>query len=164
MAPRSMTAVPRPDLSSRLVAELPALRAWLRRAAGADGEDLAQEAIARALKYGGSHDGERELGPWLRGIALRLLADHRARRARAPQALEGDAHAEPSRPQEFDEREALERRLAGLSEIERDVLRRFHARAESVREIAKSLGVPEGTVKSHLHRARQKLAQGTRPS
>ena len=49
--------------------------------------------------------------------------------------------------------------LEHLDTTEREALVRFHARGESVREIATSLGLPEGTVKSHLHRARQKLAR-----
>jgi len=44
------------------------------------------------------------------------------------------------------------------------VLLRFHQREESVAEIASLLALPEGTVKSHLSRARHKLAQRKEPS
>ena len=49
--------------------------------------------------------------------------------------------------------------LAALTEREREVLMRFHAGGESVALIAASLALPEGTIKSHLHRARKKLVQ-----
>lgn len=43
--------------------------------------------------------------------------------------------------------------------IERRVLLEFHQDGRSVREIARALGSPEGTVKSDLHRARRRLAE-----
>jgi RNA polymerase sigma-70 factor (ECF subfamily) len=49
--------------------------------------------------------------------------------------------------------------LARLSSLERALLLRFHAQGRSVHELAAELGLPEGTIKSHLHRARRKLAE-----
>jgi RNA polymerase sigma-70 factor (ECF subfamily) len=57
------------------------------------------------------------------------------------------------------QREQVERMLVPLSPVEREVLLRFHQREESVAEIARALALPEGTVKSHLSRARHKLAR-----
>jgi RNA polymerase sigma-70 factor (ECF subfamily) len=146
-------------LDQRLVAELPAVRAFLRRLTGGRGEaeDLAQEVVARALRYRRAFDGERELGPWLRGTALRVFLDHRERRRRAPGEL-GEAPASRERHEELvEDRDAIERHLAKLSAVERDVVLRFHGRGESIREIAAALALPEGTVKSHLHRARRRI-------
>ncbi len=160
-----------PTLDERLVAELPALRAYLRRLAGSSSargevEDVAQEVVARALKYRAAFDATRALAPWLRGTALRALIDHRRRRSREPSALasNGAELAElPSRAQDrAEQREEIERALVRLSSVEREIVVRFHARSESLREIATALALPEGTVKSHLHRARRKLgAKGT---
>lgn len=158
------------SLDDRLVAELPALRAFVAKLAGAraptaDVEDVAQEVVARALRYRGSFDVERALGPWLRTTALRVFLDHRERGANAPQAIDGDARElETSHPEVgevAERREELASMLERLDEVERDVLVRFHARGNSVREIAGALRMPEGTVKSHLHRARRKLARYT---
>jgi RNA polymerase sigma-70 factor, ECF subfamily len=155
-------------LERDLVAELPELRAFLRRvAAGAarsEVEDMVQEVMARALRYRESFDGSRELGPWLRGTALRVLLDHRAKLARAPTALgeheEASAEASADEVGERMERlDSIERALERLSEVEREIVVRFHGRDESIREIAAALALPEGTVKSHLHRARRKLAE-----
>jgi RNA polymerase sigma-70 factor (ECF subfamily) len=152
-------------LEERLVAETPALRAFVRRLIGragrvADAEDVVQEALARALRYRASFDSRRALGPWLRTAALRTFLDHCTRSRTTPEdiAQHTDHLAAPARDG-VDEREELDSTLARLDPVERDVLMRFHRRGQSIREIAKALGAPEGTVKSLLHRARRKLGE-----
>jgi RNA polymerase sigma-70 factor (ECF subfamily) len=162
----AMTGEPKPEqtLDARLVAELPRLRDFVRKllgSAAADVDDVMQEVAARAWRYRDAFDGERALGPWLRGAALRVVFDQRARHARAPRSSDAAVDslaAETPKAQAWEQRETLARALEQLSSVERDVLVRFHARGESVREIAAALAVPEGTIKSHLHRARRKLA------
>jgi RNA polymerase sigma-70 factor (ECF subfamily) len=159
---------PQTSLDARLVAELPDLRAFVRRLAGggatsADVEDFVQDVVARALRYRDAFDAQRALGPWLRTTALRVFIDHRERGAKAPRAL--DAQDDELVAREVVSGERLERReeltamLEHLDATEREALVRFHGRGQSVREIAAALGLPEGTVKSHLHRARRKLAR-----
>ncbi|MCK6447270.1 MAG: sigma-70 family RNA polymerase sigma factor [Planctomycetes bacterium] len=139
--------------------ELPALRALVAKLAPAgDVDDLVQEVVSRALRYRDTFDGRRALGPWLAKTALNVCVDHRARRAR-----ETTSH-EPLEPAaapdtRVEEREHVAVLLAKLSRVERDVLVRFHQCGESVREIAAALGLAEGTVKSHLCRARKRLAE-----
>ena len=144
-------------LEARLVAELPRLRAFLRRLGGADCEDLSQEVMAKALRYRDSFDESRALGPWLRVAALRIWMDHRDRAQREPAVLgELDPAAVPEG--DLEDGELLQVLLARLATVERAVLLRFHRDGETIREVAAALGLPEGTVKSHLHRARRKLA------
>jgi RNA polymerase sigma-70 factor (ECF subfamily) len=147
-------------LDDRLRAEAPRLRAFvasLLGRTGADADDVAQEALTRAWRYRRAFDGRRELGPWLRTAALRVFLDHRERLQRAPETLE----SEPAAPERdlLVSREEIDRLLEPLSSVERDVVLRFHRRCESIAEIASRLRMPEGTVKSHLHRARRKLAE-----
>jgi RNA polymerase sigma-70 factor (ECF subfamily) len=149
-------------LEARLPAQIPPLRPFLARltgGAGADAEDLLQEVMARALRYRDSFDPRRPLGPWLRTTALRAWFDLRERRRREPIALGEDERelAAPPAP-EVGAGEGLEALLKPLSAVEREVLLRFHRDGASVREVAAALGMPEGTVKSHLHRARRRLA------
>jgi RNA polymerase sigma-70 factor (ECF subfamily) len=155
----------RPDLlRERLRDEAPRLRAFVVRLFGradADAEDVAQETLSKAWRYRAAFDAGRELGPWLRAAALRVFLDHRERKAREPEGLETEPAA-PARDS-VASRDALEHGLAVLSGIERDVLLRFHRGQESIAEISKRLSMPEGTVKSHLHRARRKLAERMSP-
>jgi len=153
-------------LEGRMSAEIPRLRAYVARLLGVgtsspDAEDALQEVLARAWRYRASFEEERALGPWLRRAALRVVLDRRSARERAPQAVELDPAEVPARARGdvAAQREQLERMLTPLSPIEREALLRFHARGESIAEIAAALALPEGTVKSHLWRARRRIAE-----
>lgn len=149
-------------LEERLTAEIPRLRGFLRRLGGRpvpDVDDLVQESLARALRYRESFDGRRALWPWLRRTAFRVFLDQRERdqRPSGPEA----APVEELPVRDVDraaQREEVRRLLAPLSTVEREVVVRFHRDGQSVAAVGRELGLPEGTVKSHLHRARRKLA------
>jgi len=147
-----------------LARTLPRLQGHLasprRRVPGVEPEDVAQEVVARALLYRASFQPGRAVWPWLRRLAQRVLVDQRQDRARrALVAVEPEAHAAEPRPAALDAREELELLLATLPAREREVLLRFHRDGQSVRDIAQALGAPEGTIKSHLSRARRRLAE-----
>lgn len=153
----------------RLLEAIPKLRGYVRVLAarslpGLEAEDLLQDLVARALRYREAHDASRELVPWLRTTALRLVIDARRRAARRPATLGGLSEeavpAAPARPNLTALREELQGLLARLDPLPREVLLRFHRDGQSVREIARALQIPEGTVKSHLHRARRLLRRG----
>ncbi len=153
-------------LDVRMSAEIPRLRAYVARLLGVsttspDAEDALQEVLARAWRYRASFEEERALGPWLRRAALRVVLDRREARERAPHSVELDPAEVPARANVDAEaqREQVERMLSALSPVEREVLLRFHQREESVAEIASALALPEGTVKSHLWRARRRIAE-----
>jgi len=52
-----------------------------------------------------------------------------------------------------------DRLLARLSDMQRQVITLYYFEERDVREVADRLGLAVGTVKSHLHRARQALAE-----
>jgi len=152
-------------LDERLAAEIPRLRGFLGKlngSRGADVDDQVQESLARALRYRESFDGRRALWPWLKRTAFRVFLDERrAARLRFEEGVEAVAEVPvPDRAGEgIAQREQVRRLLASLPAIEREVLTRFHQGGRSVREIAAALALPEGTIKSHLHRARRRLAE-----
>ena len=154
-----------PDLADGLVAESERLRGFLRRVTqrpNGEVDDMVQESFARALHYQESFDRTRALWPWLKRIAWRVFLDQRS--GNSPRALTLlDTVEEPAvfDKETTDVRDELHRLLRRLPPIERNVLVRFHQGGESVGELATDLGLPEGTVKSHLHRARRRLAQRT---
>lgn len=151
-------------LESALRRETPRLLRFLARLSGgkSEAEDLLQDVIERALRYRDSFDARRSAGGWLRRIAFRVFVDRRTRRAREPEGIGDAIETVESRASgqtaEVEVREELERLLAPLSDSEREIVLRFHARGESLLEVAHAMRLPLGTVKSHLHRARRRMA------
>ncbi len=165
---------PRAALDAELARCLPRLRSHLRGrlASSSPGEadDLAQEVALRALRYAGSFEPGRALWPWLRTVADRVAWDRLRERGAEPRPSPGARPQEPEHepaarpaPPDLELFEEVERLLSGLAPLERAVLAGFHLRGESIASLARSLGLPEGTVKSHLSRARRRLA-GLPPS
>lgn len=142
-----------------LAREAGPVRQWLSRRAHDEADDLLQETMARAWRHRGSYDAARPLGPWLHQTARSVLVEHLRAQGRRPELQELGEAAEPERSDMLAERELVARLVASLVPVERSCLLRFHQHGESLEEIAAALGLPLGTVKSHLHRARRKLAQ-----
>jgi RNA polymerase sigma-70 factor, ECF subfamily len=127
----------------------------------AEAEEAVQEALIRAwTRRSACRTPEAPL-PWLleitRNEARRLL--ERSRRARRAQM-----EAEPAEPELEDDalrgattRVTVEEALARLADADRRVLRLRYADDLTQAEVARRLGVPEGTVKVRLHRARRRL-------
>lgn len=159
--------------AERLEQARPGLASWLaRRGVPADRvDDAVQEAIVRAWRSRGSIDPGRPLGPWLVTIAERAFLDEersrrRGARREAASGTESDLGADraiaadPARRAEVRETiERLERELARLPARLGEVFRRFHREERPIAEIAVELGLPVGTVKSDLHRARRALTE-----
>jgi RNA polymerase sigma-70 factor, ECF subfamily len=127
-------------------------------------EDAVQEALARAWER--SERGERieQLAPWVTVVARNILRSgfrrlRLERRARSSLA-EADAEAlggGPGQGMTEDHVDVL-RALAGLTANQRETTVLHYYLGMPVAEVARVLGVSEGTVKSTLHRARQILA------
>ncbi|HTB74644.1 MAG TPA: sigma-70 family RNA polymerase sigma factor [Polyangiaceae bacterium] len=129
-------------------------------------EDLAQETFLRACRALRRFDasGPARLSTWLLTIATRLVQDERRKRRPPLQPLEAELPAiAPGTPETERRRAELGRALsqaaAQLSDDQRDVfvLAEFHGM--DMKEIGQVLGVPEGTVKTRLFRARERLRE-----
>ncbi len=149
---------PTPEtLEQRLTEAMPRLHAHLRGRT-AEPDDVAQEVVVRALRYSASFDDTRPLWPWLRRVVDRVLQDQWQADERRPVAAADLNPATVETPLLAAEGRDLEALLAQLRPVERKVLLRFHQGGETVVEIAAALDLPQGTVKSHLSRARRRLA------
>ena len=131
-------------------------------------EDIVQEAFVRVLTNLDRFDPKFRFSTWLFTIARRLYINHAERkRPMAAGELCGSwmgKGAAPEAPPEQDEsgraaRDELQRGLMKLSIDQREVLVLFHQHEWPIWLIAEHLGMPEGTIKSHLHRGRQRLRE-----
>ncbi|MCK9928581.1 RNA polymerase sigma factor [Frankia sp. Mgl5] len=143
---------------------------YLARRAGADlAEDLVSDTFVAAFEQRSRFDPARGPDgalPWLLGIATRILQGHRRAEARRWRVLE---RALPDRPEpaaadrvadrvDADAAvQSLVRALAELPDGERDALLLLAWGDLRYEEIATALAVPVGTVRSRIHRARNRL-------
>lgn len=156
--------------------ELDALRARALRLTGGDGPraaDLVQETMIRAYGAWDGYERGTNVGAWLMTILRNVFVSDYRRRMRTP------------RPIELDERAVSVLHLVSGSDpedeffrrvIDREVVRAISELPDEFRlplllsdleeldyaEIAARLGVPLGTVKSRLHRARRRLRRRLR--
>ncbi len=130
-----------------------------------DAEDLLQEVFLQAHRKMAGFRGESTIGTWLYRLTMNHCLDHlRGRQMKmsrstesldAEDAFEPAAHvpAVPSAISRLD----LEHAIAGLPEGCRAAFLLHDVEGFEHREVAKILGVSEGTSKSQVHKARMKL-------
>jgi RNA polymerase sigma-70 factor, ECF subfamily len=121
-------------------------------------EDAAQEAAVRAWRRRASClTPERPL-PWVATIA-RNEALRIADRRRADPLEDVSEAAEESREDEILGQADMARAIAGLSGLDRQVIRGRYWDDLDYRELGRLLHVPEGTARVRLHRALARLRQ-----
>jgi RNA polymerase sigma-70 factor, ECF subfamily len=138
----------------------------------ADAEDATQETFVTVLARADRFRGESALSTWLYRVTVNTCHDLARRRARRPQTPVEDVvaasdgalrHAEigwePGDPAEAREVEAaVQRALLNLDDVSRVLVVLVALEELSYAEAAEIVGVPVGTAKSRVHRARARLA------
>lgn len=127
-----------------------------------DANDAAQEGFLSAWQAIGRYDPKRAFRPWLMQIVVNAARDlRRRRRVRAAEPLDHVAAAARDNPAReagaSDLGEKLRAALATLPERQRLAVVLFDAEGYPQAEIAKMLGIPEGTVKSDVFHGRRAL-------
>jgi len=129
-------------------------------------EDVVQEAFVRVISNLHRFDFRYRFSTWLFTIARRLYLNAVAKsKPYYDTDTVGAAGAGAARPEDqthADEdqgvqRDAIQHALMELSDEQREVIVLFHQLDWPIALIASHLGMPEGTVKSHLHRGRHRL-------
>ncbi|HSG39886.1 MAG TPA: sigma-70 family RNA polymerase sigma factor [Thermoanaerobaculia bacterium] len=139
-----------------------------------EAEDVTQEVLLRLWRHQEGVDEER-LGAWLLRVTRNACYDLlRRRRSEAAAGIEvsfdeEDARevvsVEPSpesRAQDADFRRLLLETLGELGEPYKSVVILREVQGLPHREIGEALGIPEATVRVHLHRGRRKLRERLR--
>ena len=136
------------------------VRGFLHRLAREHADDLAQETFIAAYRRIGHFRGEAKFSTWLVAIAYNAL--RQMQRSQAYQRkIEGAMRLEQpfslvdERPEVHD----LEKVLAWLDDDERALLALSYAHEYSHREISGITGMPIGTVKSKLARAKARILE-----
>ena len=131
--------------------------------------DVAQEAFLKAHRALPKFRGESKISTWFYTILVREAKRYNQRQKRKEQILNLFAlrsKVEPcSTAQQFEKvarhnlQQEILKALGKLSTNQRDVIILIYMQGMSVDETAKILGKANGTIKSHLNRALQKLRE-----
>lgn len=142
------------------------LRAGVRDSNVAD--DLFQETMLVAWKRLADFERSRPFGPWLRGIAGKILLSHYRRQAKQERALDGPAlewldsrfaAIEQQQGDTFSEKlSALRECVASLDEKYRKPIQLRYQQNLPLEEIVESMSIALGTLKKRLTRSKSKLS------
>ncbi|MEQ7127265.1 RNA polymerase sigma factor [Actinopolymorpha sp. B11F2] len=148
-----------------------------RRLGASAADDVVGDTFLAAFRRRRRYDLTRpDALPWLYGIASNLVGRHRRAEVRAYRALARtgvdpvvDSYAEQveARVTAQGMHRDLAAALARLAKRDRDVLLLYAWAELSYADIATALGIPTGTVRSRLNRARRKVREalgGTDPT
>jgi RNA polymerase sigma factor (sigma-70 family) len=139
-----------------------------RRVGPGIAEDVVAETFLVAFRRRGTYDGSRkDARPWLYGIATNVIRRHRRDEVRALRAF-ARTGVDPVIAESFADRVdgrvaaaeisgALAPTLAGLDAGQRDVLLLVAWAELTLDQVAAVLGIPAGTARSRLNRARTKI-------
>lgn len=139
-------------------------------------EDLSQETFIKVLNAIHSYRPEFKFSSWVFKIANNAAIDHLRRRELDTLSLEGSPHADTPEMIEATALQIGERGENQLEEVEhrelgqsieaainrlrpeyRSCILLRHVEGHTYEEIAEILGLPLGTVKTYIHRARNEL-------
>ncbi len=145
-----------------------ALYAFILRMSGRPetSRDIVQEAFVRVLKNLHRFDNRFRFSTWLFTIAKRLYLNTRAKLGPAYDTetvdLRSGADPGPGSVNERTEtmnnlRHVLDVALGVLPTQQREIILLFHQQQWPIAVIAEHLQMPQGTVKSHLHRGRERM-------
>lgn len=128
-------------------------------------DDLAQEVflkVHRGLPY---FRGEARLSTWIYRIVMNVCSQANTRRPREV-SLDDERGGRPIELRrndtafgEMELRDRLEKAIAKLPEHYRVLIAAHHLRGVQYEALAETLGIPLGTVKTHLHRAKRQLRE-----
>lgn len=152
-----------------------ALYAFMLRMSGRPdvAEDIVQEAFVRVLRNLDRFDTRYRFSTWLFTIAKRLYVNsiqkHRpaydSDAIHASQCSNISPGADAARNEMLQNaRDVIDFALSTLNCQQREIILLFHQQNWPITEIAVYLDMPEGTVKSHLHRARKRMKKAIESS
>jgi RNA polymerase sigma-70 factor, ECF subfamily len=157
----------RASAEALIKAHQPSLFAYLLRLSGKPdiAEDITQDAFVRILTNLHRFDPRFRFSTWLFTIAKRLYVNamQKHRPVYDSDIVGGwNGGAEVDDPAVKAEEKSLAQHclteaLEGLTDEQRTIIILFHQQEWPISQIAQYMDMPEGTIKSHLHRGRKKM-------
>ncbi len=146
------------------------LEAFLFRLCGKSdlAEDLAQESFVRVIRSLDRFDERFRFSTWLFTIGKRLLVNHQQKMRPIADSdviafRASDAQTPATETIEAERTQSISKMveiaMASLVSPQREIVLLFHQQHWSVQQISTELSMPEGTVKSHLFRARRRMLE-----
>ncbi|MFV0591250.1 MAG: RNA polymerase sigma factor [Draconibacterium sp.] len=130
-------------------------------------EDICQEVFIKVFKTLNKFRGDSKLSTWIATIAYNTAITHLRKKSRRGELSYNEEpmligkEADTALNQQAIEKEEIKKHLLKLIETlpvhYRTVLTLYHLEEFSYREIVEITGMPEGTIKSYLNRARMIL-------
>jgi RNA polymerase sigma-70 factor (ECF subfamily) len=121
-------------------------------------EEVTQDVFFKVWLALPKYDGRASLPTWLYTIARNTGLSHlRAERYRRTESLDKSPDPRTASLPRLEQLD-VERLLRRLPLEQRTAVELFYLQERSLQDVALILGIPEGTVKSHLFRARRDLA------
>ena len=123
-----------------------------------DADDLYQETWLKAVKNIAQYDGARDFEPWLTRICVNAYRNTLRRASKSPVFIDAEALLAVPAPQKEDHsglHEAIDRLPGKL----RTAVILFYFRDMDLKTAALALGIPVGTVKSRLNKAKKLLKE-----
>ena len=131
-------------------------------------EELAQDVFLRVHRGLPYFRGDARLSTWIYRIVANVCAEERARAPRPEVPLELPA-VDDAPPREFgaadrqfsdlELRDRLDKAMAQLPVHYRLIVNGHYTQGLRYEDLAEALGLPLGTVKTHLHRAKRRLRE-----
>jgi RNA polymerase sigma-70 factor (ECF subfamily) len=138
----------------------------------ADAADVAQDAVVRLLRSLGTYRADTKFTTWLYRLVMNLAIDHLRRRRAYTTSLDEELEAgydtfEDPDPNvdplvhldQADVAAQVRDALAQLPAVQRAALTLYYFEEMSYQEIADVLDLPLNTVRSHLRRAKHRMAE-----
>jgi RNA polymerase sigma factor (sigma-70 family) len=134
-------------------------RYLVRRVGSHNADELASETFAQAFEHRKRYDRARpDAPPWLYGIAHNRLRHHYRDEERALRAYARSAEVDAAELPDVTGPDVA-KLLAELSPGDRDVLLLVAWAELEYADVAEALGIPVGTVRSRLNRARGRIRE-----
>lgn len=133
-----------------------------------DREELCQDIFVKIFKNLGTFNFESKLSTWIATIAYRMSINYLKKKKRRYYEEDIDKvsfeiGAVDSSYEDIDYAQFINKLILQMPDNYRSVLTLYHLDGFSYPEIVEITGMPEGTVKNYLFRARKKLKELSEP-